>query len=284
MGLPARFEIHSHSTVSDGGLRPEELARRMAIADVEVWALTDHDNVSGCARAEKAATAQGMKFISGIEISAVHDGQSIHVLGYGFDRRRPELATYGSRMVEARRQRMEQMIEKVNALGMEMTLEEVIALSPEGNIGRPHLATAMVKRGYCEGEQAAFDRWLSRNGPAYVAMTLLSVEQAIELIVKAGGLVVLAHPARYGDLTPVLKRWKDRGLWGLEVRHPSHGITDENRLLRAAKSIGLGTTASNDWHGTTPAEEKRIGKVRFPAQWREAFLEAMNGTYEGHAS
>lgn len=278
------FEIHSHSTISDGRLSPLDMAEKMAASGVRLWSLTDHDNVSGCEEAERGARAQGITFVSGIEISAQYKGTSIHVLGYGFDRTKKELATYGDQMVAARRNRMKEMVEKVSSLGMKVTTDEVHQLSPEGNIGRPHLATALVRRGYVESEQEAFDRWLHREGPGYVPMTLLSVRDAIALIRGAGGLVVLAHPARYGDLSELLPQWKIDGLWGLEIRHPSHSTQDEARLLRVAKKAGLQCTASNDWHGSTTSEERRLGKVRYPEAWATSLLKALSNTYEGKKS
>ena len=276
-----RFEIHSHSTVSDGKFRPEVMAEAMAEAGVDLWALTDHDNVEGCESAERSARERGVEFISGIEISAHLEGDSIHVLGYGFDRSAPELASYGTQMVRARRERMGEMVERLRDLGLEITLEEVLSLSTEGNVGRPHLARALVKKGYVDQEQAAFDRWLAQSRPGYVAMKLESVERAIALIREAGGMVVLAHPARYGDLCEHLDRWKELGLWGLEVRHPSHSGEDEKRLIRLADARGLGKTASNDWHGGGTESKRRLGKVRFPQDWTRGFFRELAKTYEG---
>lgn len=275
------FEIHSHSTVSDGRYGPKEMAEAMAEAGVELWSLTDHDNVGGCDAAEEAARSLGVTFVSGIEISAQVEGRSIHVLGYGFDRKTAALAGYGEKMVRARRERMGRMVERLGELGLEVTLEEVLAISKEGNVGRPHLATALVKRGYVDREQVAFDRWLGQSRPGYVAMTMHSVDEAIALIRGAGGMVVLAHPARYRNITEELQGWKEAGLWGLEIRHPSHDGEDEKRLLRVAKKFGFGKTASNDWHGTMPESRERLGKVRFPRDWSRSFLRELAKTYEG---
>ncbi len=275
MSIPTCLEIHSHSTISDGRYEPEEVAEFMKEAGVDLWSLTDHDTVAGCRRAREAAEALGVGFVSGIEISADHHGDSIHVLGYGVDIDDPKLGIYGEEMVRAREDRMAKMVEQMCALGFEVTLEEVLEISGGGNVGRPHLARALVKRGHVDQMQQAFDRWLAAGQPGYVAMARPTVPETIDMIRQAGGLVVLAHPARYRDLSGQLSEWKERGLWGLEVRHPSHDREDEARLLAWADRIGLGTTASNDWHGNHPSEKERLGTVRFPREWREGFCSAL---------
>lgn len=269
------LEIHSHSTMSDGKYSPQKMAELMKNAGVELWALTDHDTVAGCALAREAAKAQGVRFVAGIELSARDEGQSIHVLGYGVDVESEQISAYGEQAQQARQERMESMVERMTSLGFAITMKEVEGVAGAGNMGRPHMAQALVKKGYTDTIQSAFDRWLARGRPGYIPLTQLSVEGAIDLIVGAGGLVVLAHPARYGDISGRLGAWKERGLWGIEVRHPSHDLEAEERLLRWAERFGLGRTASNDWHGTHPEAMRRLGSVRFPEQWRRPFLEAL---------
>lgn len=270
------LEIHSHSTMSDGKFSPEQMARLMAEKGVELWALTDHDTVAGCGLAREAANEQGVRFVAGIEVSARHRGQSIHVLGYGVDERSAQIRAYGEQALQARRDRMEAMAERMTELGYPVTMAEVEAVAKTANLGRPHMAQALVKKGYTDTMQSAFDRWLANGQPAFMPLLQLSVEEAIELLVGAGGMVVLAHPARYGDISDILGDWKDQGLWGIEVRHPSHDLADEERLLRWADRFGLGKTASNDWHGTHPEAMQRLGTVRFPEDWRRPFLEALD--------
>ncbi len=276
MASPQILEIHSHSTASDGAKSPSELARLMASHKVEVWALTDHDTVEGCEEGRVAALDLGVHFIAGIEVSADLEGASIHVLGYDVDITNQRLGTYGETMKEGRHERMAEMVDRMCHLGFEVTLEEVIEQSGGGNLGRPHLAKALVARGHVDRLQKAFNRWLSNDGPGYVPMSRPSVGESIDMIIDAGGVAVLAHPGRYGDVSEHLPRWKERGLWGLEVRHPSHNGYTERRLSRMAVEFGLGRTASNDWHGQKEGEYQRLGKVRFPIEWREPFLEALS--------
>ena len=272
------LEIHSHSTASDGEYTPEQLAALMDDAGVDLWALTDHDTVEGCREAQRAAEAHALSFVPGIEISAELKGESIHVLGYGFRLDSPILSTYGDELVQARHDRMTQMVERMCELGYQVSMDDVLQIADGGNLCRPHLAKALVKRGHVDSIQKAFDRWLANDGPGYVGMSRPAVEDAIEMIIDLGGMVVLAHPARYRDVSEHLARWKTIGLWGLEVRHPSHNTQEESQLIRQAEDVGLGKTASNDWHGHKPGERQRLGQVNFPDEWRQPFLDELADT------
>ncbi|TXC76459.1 PHP domain-containing protein [Bradymonadales bacterium TMQ1] len=276
------MEIHSHSTVSDGTFEPEHVARLMAERGVAHWSLTDHDTTGGLKRAQAACAEVGVSFISGIEISAQSEGKSIHVLGYGFDPGEPHLASYAETMEVARHERMAEMVERVRALGLEVTLEDVMAQSIQGNVGRPHLARALHARGLVDTPQEAFDRWLRADGPGYVPMAYLSVDDALELIQGAGGMVILAHPGRYTTMVGHLDRWREAGLFALEVRHPSHDLATERRLVDVAQNYGLMMSASNDWHGSLPDDIERLGRVNFSPTWRDAFFDRLAQTTWAH--
>lgn len=279
MKPPEKLEIHSHTTVSDGKYSPEDLAAKMAGVGVDLWILTDHDTVEGCQRAYEAARSVGVGFAPGIEVSADEEGDSIHVLGYGVSLEDEVLRGFGERMEVARRERMGRMVERLDELGVGVSLEDVLEISGGGNVGRPHLAKALLAAGHVESLQQAFDRWLANSRPGYVPMGRPSVEDSIAMIRDAGGLVVLAHPGRYQDVSGRLSAWRELGLWGIEVRHPSHDMHDEKRILGWAEKEGLGRTASNDFHGNHRGEEGRLGKVRFPADWRDEFWEALQETW-----
>lgn len=279
LAAPLICEIHTHSTVSDGVFSPEALADLLKECGVQLWALTDHDTAEGCAEAAVAASERGIEFIPGIEISAQQDGQSIHVLGYGFDPRHPEIIAYGERMGRARAQRMETMRQRICDLGFAITADEVASFSARGVLGRPHIARAMLMHGYVETVQQAFDLYLADGKPAYVDMDWIGVDQAIRLLRAAGGLVVLAHPSRY-EMGEHLERWVSAGLAGLEVRHPSHQLVDEARIGALCDRYDLLKTASSDFHGSeAPASELHefCGRVNFPPVWQDAFLDAVRG-------
>lgn len=273
---PARFEIHTHSTCSDGHLSVTELVALCVATGVGTWALTDHDTCRGCREAAPLARAQGIAFVPGIEISAYHKG-SIHVLGYGFDPEHSAMRAYEKRMADSRVERLQDMILRLNALGVTVTMEDAMAQASHGGIlGRPHLARALVARGDVHEPQQAFDRWLGEGREAYVAMTWLSVPEAISLIHEARGVAVLAHPGRYMDRV-LMEEWTEAGLDGVEVRHPSHNIHHETLLLKLAERLGLLRTASSDFHGPPAGllAEETFGRVFFPPAWSEPWLERL---------
>lgn len=243
-----RAEIHTHSTASDGEFSPSEVARLCDQADVEVWALTDHDNCQGIAEAERAAEARGLRFISGIELSA-YDDQSIHVLGYGVDPRSEAMQSLGERMIEAREERMGRIARKLRELGVDVRLEQVKERAgEEGALARPHMARTLSDLGHVESVQEAFDRYIEDEGPAYVAVTWPSIPEAVRLIREADGVPVLAHPARYGA-DERIGDWIEAGIEGIEVAHPSHDAEDEARYEAIAEAHDLFTTRSSDFHG-----------------------------------
>lgn len=260
-----RAELHTHTTFSDGQHEPEQLARMCAELGVEIWSLTDHDTCHGCARAAAAAATHGIEFIPGVEVSARLD-RSIHVLGYGVDPTDDELVTFMDDFLERRSTRMDRMVERVQDLGLEVTMEEVTELSGGGTLARPHLARALVARGHVETVQEAFDRYLDRGQPCYIPSPSIEVAEAIERIHQAGGLAVLAHPGDY-DRDEAIAGWVDQGLDGIEVDHPTHTEADRARYLEIAREHGLLITASSDFHGERVAPERRLGVTELPEGW-----------------
>ncbi len=273
-------EMHSHSTVSDGVFEPKEMAKMMAEAGVELWSLTDHDHTGGCEEAMRWAQKEGVAFVPGIEISADWRGQSIHVLGYGYDLEDRELGEYAATMVEARRERIVKILAKLKEMGVELEMEAVDAVGGGGNLGRPHVAEAMAASGAVSTQQEAFDRYLDRSAPAYVAVSKPSVAECIEMIRRAGGMAVIAHPGHYEGIEGQWRHWVDAGLQGVEVRHPSHHPGEEEVFLAVAASYGLVRTASQDWHGRDKdgGGIKPLGQVEFPEAWRVELWEALEET------
>lgn len=267
-----RAEIHSHSTASDGVLSPSRLAKICHERGIEIWSLTDHDNCYGCAEAKQAADELGIEFIPGIEVSAYEEG-SVHVLGYGVDFEGETIESYAARRTEARGERMSAMIERLAKLGVQIDLEAVERVADGGILGRPHLARALVEAGRVSNIQQAFDRWLHTGGPAHVAVQWPSVPDAIDIIHRAGGLAVLAHPGQYGR-DERIGAWVEAGLDGIEIIHPKHGKAAERRYEEIAESHGVLKTASSDFHGTGK-RMRHFGSVPFPTSWLDALLEAL---------
>ncbi|MFW5967146.1 MAG: PHP domain-containing protein [Persicimonas sp.] len=265
-------ELHTHSTASDGAFSPTELARRCARAGVDMWALTDHDNCYGCAEAAAAAEEHGIAFVPGIEMSSFA-GRSVHVLGYGVDPDGAVIQEYAERRIEARRERTRTMIERLAQLGVEVEFERVVEVAGSNVLGRPHLARALVETGAVSSIDEAFDRFLHDGGPAHVHTRWPSVEEAIELIERAGGVSVLAHPGQY-DLDEAIESWIEAGLDGIEVVHPSHLGADRRRYEALADRYDLLKTASSDFHGNR-GYGIALGEVDFPPSWLEAFQAAV---------
>lgn len=266
-------ELHTHSTASDGAYPPATLAEMCAEAGVRLWALTDHDNCHGCAEAARAAREHGITFVPGVEISS-YAGTSVHVLGYGVEPGGSVMSDFTERRVEARRRRTRRMIERLDELGIEVRFEEVVACAEGDILGRPHLAQALVERGAVSSVDEAFDRFLHTGGPAHVMTRWPTVEEAIAIIHRAGGIAVLAHPGQY-DLDEAIEGWVEAGLDGIEVEHPNHQPADRRRYEAMADRFDLLATASSDFHGNR-GYGVELGDVTLSRARLERFLDALD--------
>lgn len=281
--LPSRLttssikaELHSHSTFSDGQYSPSALLQMCQEQEVALWALTDHDTCEGCLEVmdHEAFADTEVSFIPGVEVSA-REEVSIHVLGYGLDPRDATLRAFFATRKEERESRMERMIALANKRGFMVTLDEVMAMAPDGNLARPHLARALVDRGYVESVEQAFDRYLQDGGPLYVASPWLTVRDAIALIQKHRGVAVLAHPGparRDGSIAA----WVEQGLEGIEARHPSHSDEQAHHYAGVARRHGLLVTGSSDFHGPLVAPDRHFGRTQLDQGWVSALIEAVS--------
>ena len=254
-----RAELHTHSTASDGAHPPRELAQLAAKLGVRVLSLTDHDTCRGCAEAASACAELGVEFIPGVEVSAYLEGRSIHVLGYGLDPQDPQLEAFLEHRRRLREDRMGLMVERAQALGLEVTFEEVEAQARGASLTRPHLAHALVARGYARDLPEAFERYLAQGRPVYLASSPLSVPEAIAFIRAARGVSVLAHPG-IEQPDALWEAWVEAGLDGVEVEHPSHSRAQQARYERLARRYGLLATRSSDFHGLSVRPKRRLGE------------------------
>jgi predicted metal-dependent phosphoesterase TrpH len=248
------FDLHTHSTFSDGTLEPERVVELAATRDLTGIALTDHDTTGGVERARAAARGTGLAVLLGCELSAEHDGNPVHVLGYGFDPEEPAFAAKRAWIAEGRVGRARRMVERLRALGVPVSFERVRELAGGGAIGRPHVARAMVEAGVVEDVAAAFSlEWIGTGGRAYVAKDAVTPVEAVELIHGAGGVAVLAHPSVHAGAAsvpePVIRAMAAAGLDGLEVDHPDQPPADRVRWRALAAELGLETTGASDCHG-----------------------------------
>ncbi|MBI2375961.1 MAG: PHP domain-containing protein [Deltaproteobacteria bacterium] len=246
------LDLHLHSRASDGTSTPADVIRHAAKRGATVVALTDHDTTLGLAAARTAAEQARVRFLSGIEISATDgDETSIHVLGYGFDETSPELARGLIELAGARCDRNVLIAARLAALGMPVDLARIEG-SAEGTVGRPHFARALIDLGYVRSFDDAFDRWLGNGRPAYVARSVVSTSAAAELVHRAGGIAVLAHPLVYAR-DPLrtearFARAKAEGFDGVEVFHPGHSAGERDMLRWFARQHGLLMTGGSDLH------------------------------------
>lgn len=261
-----RTELHCHSTASDGRLTPTDLLKLAHQRDIGVLALTDHDTIAGHEEAAKTAESLGIRFIPGIEISALSDeGKEVHILGYGV--RPSDDATRNTLLSlrDVRVSRAKSILSKLAALGIQVPFERVQALAGDGMIGRPHIARALLELGAVKTIQEAFDRYLAEGEIAFVPHDGLTPEQAVALIHTAHGAAVVAHPMLYrGKLDILLTSLFAAGVDGLEAIYPLHTPEQTQDLQRIATNQQLLVTGGSDFHGIVGDAEVSLGSVALP--------------------
>ena len=285
-------DLHTHSTASDGTLTPTQLVNRAQAAGLVGLALTDHDSGNGLLEARAQAEKIGLRFVSGIEISAEypHPG-TMHILGYYIDPLSPGLKRMSDILLEGRNNRNPRIIARLNELGCRITLEQVQAIARRGSadarkivLGRPHIAQAMVDAGCVSSVKQAFDVYLGTTGAAYFDKERLTPRQALECIHAAGGLAVLAHPTQLRTENPaqlqhVVANLVEAGLDGIEAWHSDHRPQDSQLILELARRYNLITTGGSDFHGT-PKPDIALGlgrdNVRVPVEYLDRLEQAWN--------
>lgn len=246
-------DLHTHSTASDGTETPQAVAELAAAAGLRAFALTDHDTLSGLASAGTAAAAAGIKLVSGVELSVDHDGVKIHMLAYFIEPGPGPLQNELAALRAGRDARNPNIVEKLSEMGFPLTMADVEAQSSGEAVGRPHIAAALVERGYVANNAEAFDRWIGDNGPAYVERARLTAVQAIELTHRSRGVIAIAHPFTIGveaqPLLNLLGELAAAGLDGLEALHPNHSAQMRARFVDIAASLDIVATGGSDFHG-----------------------------------
>ncbi|HKC81365.1 MAG TPA: PHP domain-containing protein [Gemmatimonadaceae bacterium] len=257
-------DLHAHSTASDGTLPPEQVIEAAARCGLKALALTDHDTVGGVARAREAGERLGVRVVAGVELSAFQGDHEVHLLALHLS----HLETLEKRLLELRAlryTRAEKIVDRLNVLGIPITLDEVLLQSNGGAVGRPHIARALIARGVVHDFRDAFMRYLGGNGSAFVPKDRLSIEDAIVIAHEAGALAIWAHPGDGGRrerLEPLVAA----GLDGIEIRHPGHSGEDIKRLQALADFFGLVPSGGSDWHGASDGP-RRLGMMNVPSEW-----------------
>lgn len=253
------IDLHIHSTASDGTLTPAEIVAHACSLGLAAIAITDHDTVDGVHQILKNGSPQDIHFLSGVELSTAPPPEfpcqgSLHLLGYGFRYDDSDLAGQLHTLQDARRNRNPKIIAKLQALGIDITVEELEAPGAKRQTGRPHIAKLLVEKGVAASFDEAFDRFLGNGKPAYVDKYRVECHHAIRLIRQAGGIAVLAHPAlihptRPWALEDLLSVLQTAGLQGLEVYYPEHSEAQTRHFLALARRHGMIATGGTDFHG-----------------------------------
>jgi predicted metal-dependent phosphoesterase TrpH len=262
-----QVDLHIHSTASDGRLSPEEVVAKAAGLGLKIMALTDHDSIEGIVPALKAAVAfPGLKVIPGVEISTdMPDGQA-HVLGYYIDFHGDELKSALERFRNSRDRRARGMVTKLAGLGIDIDWERVKEIAGEGSVGRPHIARAMLEKGYISTLGEAFNKYIGQDGPAYVERDKMTPAEAVKLIIQARGLPVLAHPFTVKTPEPLIGELKEAGLIGIEAYYKDYSPEQTDTILGWAEKHNLIATGGTDYHGIDDSTEVILGSVDVPLE------------------
>ncbi len=275
---PAFVDLQVHSTASDGALSPLAVMEAAQAAGLVAIALTDHDTVDGLAEAAAAGARLGVRLVPGVELSTHFGADELHLLGLHLadtDTMRQEL----ERLQHGRVERAARIVEMLNKLGVNVTLEAVLAEAGTGAVGRPHIARAMVAGGFAKDFREAFDKWLGWGRSAYVDKPRFEVADGIALVHKAGGLAVWAHPGE--DATAArIASLKEVGLDSVEVLHPSHPPYLAEKLFGLVDAAGLLPSGGSDWHGTSEGPRRLGGQLvpRTWLDWQDARVAARRGS------
>ena len=269
----SKIDLHIHSTVSDGRFSPEEIVRKAAELGLSVIALADHDSVDGIAPALEAARAfPRLRVIPCVEVSTDVPSGEVHVLGYFIDYTSRDLAEILVRFRNSREGRAQGMIARLADLGVHIEWPRVQEIAGDGSVGRPHIAQAMLEKGYITSIREAFDRYIARDGPAYVEREKMTPVEAVELIIRNNGLPVMAHPFTVTDPGAMVIELKAAGLVGIEAYYNSYTADEIGRLVGLADRHHLIITGGSDYHGLDDSNETMIGGTDVPMESVEQLI------------
>jgi predicted metal-dependent phosphoesterase TrpH len=255
-------DLHLHTRYSDGTYTPDELAAAARRHELRAVALTDHDTMDGCPEMAAACEREELQFVAGSELTAEVDGVELHLLGYYMDANHAGLRQELERFQSVRQNRIREMVQHLNALGVPLRSESVFELANCQSPGRPHVARALVQEEHCRSLDEAFERFLKKGKPAWVPKFKISATDAIALIHQAGGVAVMAHPGlnRSDHMIPLLV---EAGLDGLECFHSKHSTSTTEHYMQLADRHRLAVTGGSDCHGRSKGKPL-IGTIKVP--------------------
>lgn len=268
------IDLHLHTTASDGRLSPAALVAEVRAAGITAFSVTDHDTLSALAEARALAEREGLEFLGGIEVTAVRGTEDVHVLGYGFDESSPRLLEFLRAQRADRVARVRAMGRRLADLGLPVDVAGLVTDAERHGsrtVGRPALADALVRGGHCGSRREAFDRWLGRGRPAFLARTSPTPREAVRMLADAGAIPAIAHP---GLLTRdgFLPGLRSEGLAAIEVYHSDHTPDHRARYGAMAAELGLARTGGSDYHGDDPGRPRPLGRTRLPRVHYERLL------------
>ncbi|MGB2693798.1 MAG: PHP domain-containing protein [Dehalococcoidia bacterium] len=267
--MVSRGDFHCHSTASDGVLPPAEVVELAYQQGVRVLALTDHDSVEGIGAARRVVERHpDLTLIPGVEMGTDIPGAEVHVLGYFLKPEDAALQTTLKKLRDSRRKRGEGMVIRLREMGFDVTWEQVQRIAGDGAVGRPHVAQALHENGHVATVKEAFDKYIGRNGPAYVDRVKMTPADAVATIAKLGGVPCLAHPREITKddekLQKILAELKTAGLVGMEVYYKDYDLEEVERLRLLAEKFGLLPLGGSDYHGIFGQEEPLPGQMYSP--------------------
>jgi 3',5'-nucleoside bisphosphate phosphatase len=263
-GSMSLVDLHLHSTASDGKLSPHDVVKMASDIGLQVMALTDHDTIEGIIPALEAVKASpDLTFIPGVEISTEIPNGEAHILGYFIDYKDTDFTKTLEKFRISRLTRGKKMVDKLASLGFFIDWKRVQEIAGDGVIGRPHIARAMIEKGYINKFEDAF-RFIGHDGPAYVPRDKMTPEEAVELIIRAKGLPALAHPFTVKDPEAMVIKLKKVGLVGLEVYYKDNTPEQTSNTLKLAEKYGLIATGGTDYHAMGEPDEVKMGGVEVP--------------------
>ncbi len=265
-GRRSGVDLHTHTTASDGQLRPAELVALAAQRGVAVLGVTDHDTTAGLEEALEAGQRMEVEVVPGIELSTAVDAGEVHILGYFIDYHSQPLQEALLAFQARRLERARAMVSRLRALGIGITFDDVLGLAGGGTISRAHLARLLTERGYTSSVEDAFARYLARGRPAYIPYDRPTPVEAVQVVRGAGGAAVLAHPYSVSGLEGLLPRLIAAGLVGLEVWYGEYTVEQRQALAELADAQRLIPTGGSDYHGEGFREGRELGSVDVPME------------------
>ncbi len=259
-----RVDLHTHTNASDGFHAPAALVDLASGRGLSVLGITDHDTVDGLPEAHARAATVGLTIVPGVELSTTGMGADVHVLGYFVDETDDAFVARLRELAAARRDRIVQMVDRLNAAGYPVPLERVWELAGDGSVGRPHVARALIELGVVDTIGDAFDRFLARGRPAWVPRAPFPPDEAVALLCANGAVPVLAHPYTTGDVERALRILVPAGLRGIEVYYGEYDVEQHEALAAIAASWDLIPTGGSDYHGPNVKEGRELGDAPVP--------------------